>query len=203
MGPLLYLASLSPRRHELLLQIGVHHEVISVDVDESARPGEEPAEYVLRLAIAKAEKGRESILNDRSPLPVLGADTAVVVDGEILGKPSHREDAREMMHRLSNRTHRVLTGLALATDRVISRMSESLVTFRKLEEGDIERYWRSGEPSDKAGGYGIQGLGAIFVERLEGSYSGVVGLPLYETAELLREAGIRLPLSSPRAGPDE
>lgn len=196
MGSLLYLASLSPRRHELLLQIGVHHEVIGVDIDESAQPGEEPAEYVLRLAITKAEKGRESILVDRPPLPVLGADTAVVADGEILGKPVDREDAKNMMFRLSGRTHRVLTGLALASDSTIFRMSESLVTFRELDEEDVERYWRSGEPADKAGGYGIQGVGAVFIRHLEGSYSGVVGLPLFETAQLLREAGIRLPLVS-------
>ena len=194
MDPLLYLASLSPRRHELLLQIGVHHEIIRVDVDESQRPGESPSDYVLRLASAKAGEGRNSVSAHHLPRPVLGADTAVVIDGEILGKPKDKRDAGEMLSRLSARTHRVLTGVALATETIDIRLSESRVTFCKLATIDIERYWRSGEPADKAGSYGIQGVGALFVERIEGSYSGVVGLPLFETAELLREAGITLPI---------
>ena len=193
MHPLLYLASLSPRRHELLLQIGVHHEVIGVDVDEAFRHGETPSQYVLRLAREKAERGRRSDAVVRDPLPVIGADTAVVVDGKVLGKPSDREEFGEMMSRLSGRTHRVLTGVALSSSGTSTRLSESLVTFRKLDDEDVLRYWLTGEPADKAGGYGIQGVGAVFVERLEGSYSGVVGLPLFETAELLREAGMTIP----------
>lgn len=193
MHPLLYLASLSPRRHELLLQIGVHHTVIGVEVDETRRRGEMPSDYVLRLAREKAEKGRASDAVVGDPLPVVGADTAVVVDGDILGKPAGRADFGEMMARLSGRTHRVLTGVALSSLDTTTRLSESRVTFRKLEDEDVRRYWLTGEPADKAGGYGIQGVGALFVERIEGSYSGVVGLPLFETAELLREAGITVP----------
>ena len=167
--------------------------MIGVDVDEAFRHGETPSQYVLRLAREKAERGRRSDTVVRDPLPVIGADTAVVVDGKVLGKPSDREEFGEMMSRLSGRTHRVLTGVALSSSGTSTRLSESLVTFRKLDDEDVLRYWLTGEPADKAGGYGIQGVGAVFVERLEGSYSGVVGLPLFETAELLREAGMTIP----------
>ena len=167
--------------------------MIGVDVDEAWHHGETPSQYVLRLAREKAERGRRSDAVVRDPLPVIGADTAVVVDGKVLGKPSDREEFGEMMSRLSGRTHRVLTGVALSSSGTSTRLSESLVTFRKLDDEDVLRYWLTGEPADKAGGYGIQGVGAVFVERLEGSYSGVVGLPLFETAELLRETGMTIP----------
>lgn len=197
MSPLVYLASLSPRRHELLLQIGVDHEVVGVDVDERLLPGEPPADYVVRLASAKAEAAARSGAVAHT-LPVLGADTAVVVDGEVLGKPRDRADALAMLARLSGRTHEVVTGVALATPAgLFTRVSLSRVGFRKLDDGEMARYWASGEPADKAGAYGIQGLGAVFVSRIEGSYSGVVGLPLFETAEMLRGAGIRLPFPRP------
>ena len=197
MSPLVYLASLSPRRHELLLQIGVYHEVVGVDVDERRLPGEPPADYVVRLASAKAGAAAGSRAIART-LPVLGADTAVVVDGEVLGKPRDRAEALGMLARLSGRTHEVVTGVALATATdVFTRVSLSRVGFRKLDDGEMARYWASGEPADKAGAYGIQGLGAVFVSRIEGSYSGVVGLPLFETAEMLRGAGIRLPFPRP------
>ncbi len=198
MSPLVYLASLSPRRHELLLQIGIDHEVVGVDVDERRLAGEPPADYVVRLAAAKAGAAAGSRAVARHPLPVLGADTAVVVDGEVLGKPRDRGEALAMLARLSGRTHEVVTGVALATTAgVFTRVSLSRVGFRELDEGEMACYWASGEPADKAGAYGIQGLGAVFVTRIEGSYSGVVGLPLFETAEMLRGAGIRLPFPRP------
>jgi septum formation protein len=191
MQPQIYLASRSPRRGELLSQIGVLHEVVPAEVDETPNPGEAPAEYVIRLAMAKAQAGRDG-LGDHPLLPVLAADTAVVVENEILGKPQDREEALTMLARLSGRSHKVLTGVALAGDEIESRLSVSTVTFRTVTPSDAATYWRSGEPADKAGGYAIQGLGAIFISRLEGSYSGVMGLPLFETAELLRNAGVEL-----------
>ncbi len=190
MQPQLYLASRSPRRSELLSQIGVTHEVVTVDVDESPLAGESPADYVVRLALEKAAAGRAA--TQHSPQPVLAADTAVVVDGEILGKPADRADAVTMLTRLSGRSHEVLTGIALAGKELKSRLSVSQVTFRPITVAEADAYWLSGEPADKAGGYAIQGLGAVFVSHLEGSFSGVVGLPLFTTAELLRGAGIKL-----------
>ena len=189
---LIHLATRSPRRRELLSQIGVPHNQLEVQVDEIPIANEAPSEYVIRLALAKAQAGR-AIIND---LPVLGADTAVVIDNQIMGKPKSSEQAFTMMRRLSGRTHKVLTGVALITDKPESRLSVSRVTFRSVTPAEIQAYWRSGEPVDKAGGYAIQGLGAIFISRLEGSYSGVMGLPLFETAELLSNAGIKIPASS-------
>jgi septum formation protein len=186
--PQIALASRSPRRRELLAQIGVRHRVVDVDVDESPRPAEVPAEYVLRLALAKARAAR-----GREPgLPVLGADTAVVVDDAILGKPADRADALAMLARLSGREHRVLTAVALVGDREATRLSVSHVRFRAVGPDEAAAYWATNEPADKAGAYAIQGLGALFVESLTGSHSGVMGLPLFETAELLRHAGIDL-----------
>jgi len=181
------LASTSPRRRELLTQIGVNHEVISVDVPEIALPGEVPEVFALRLAVAKARAGRAVAGND--PRPVLGADTVVVAQGRILGKPRDRDDFLRMMSLLSGHTHQVMTAVARvdAEGDESSRLSVSHVTFRPLSEVEISAYWESREPADKAGGYAIQGLAAVFIERVEGSYSGVMGLPLYETAELLRE----------------
>lgn len=199
---MIYLASLSPRRHELLDQIGVPHERIHVDVDEAPLPGENPEAYVIRLAVAKARAGWNSI-GAAGHIPVLAADTAVVVDGAILGKPTDREDALRMLARLAGRTHRVMTGVALIEDRpgsgelVSSRLSISRVTFRPIAPDEALRYWESGEPADKAGGYGIQGLGALFVADLAGSYSGVMGLPLFETGELLREGGVATGIGRP------
>jgi septum formation protein len=191
MRPQIYLASRSPRRSELLSQIGVIHKTVPAEVDETPRPREAPAEYVLRLALEKAEAGR-SALNTPPEVPVLAADTAVVVDNEILGKPGDREEALAMMGLLSGRSHKVLTGVALAGRNRESRLSVSRVTFRTLTDAEAAAYWLSGEPADKAGGYGIQGLGAIFISHLEGSFSGVMGLPLFETAQLLQAEGIEL-----------
>jgi septum formation protein len=182
----IHLASQSPRRRELLAQIGIRHDVISVDLDETPRTGEVPAEYVLRLALAKARAGH-ALRPDR---PVLGADTAVVLDDRILGKPLDRADAIAMLAQLSGREHRVLTAVALVGEREETRLSVSHVQFRPIDPAEAAAYWETGEPADKAGGYAVQGLGALFVESISGSYSGVMGLPLFETGELLRRAAI-------------
>ena len=183
----LRLASASPRRRELLLQIGVPHVVSPADVDESPGADETPRDYVLRLARAKAQ----AAWNAARDLPVLGADTTVVVDGAIFGKPRDREHAADMLRALSGRTHEVLTAVALATRAgVTAALSASQVRLRPTTAAERARYWDSGEPRDKAGGYAIQGLGAVFIEALSGSYSGVMGLPLFETAQLLEAAGV-------------
>jgi septum formation protein len=187
-----YLASASPRRRALLMQIGVPFQILSVSVDESVAPGETAFDYVSRLAGAKAAAGHLQISADGPAVrPVLAADTAVVIDGEILGKPVGCEDAVRMLRLLSGRTHEVLTAVALsAAGRLQSAVSRSDVTFRTISEMEARDYWNTGEPRDKAGGYAIQGHGAVFVAELRGSYSGVMGLPLYETAEFLRLAGV-------------
>ncbi len=184
---MLLLASQSPRRRELLNQIGVPHEVIGVDVDEQRLPGEVPDAYVHRLALAKAQSGQAN----RPHHSVLGADTAVVVDDRILGKPRDQEDALHMLVSLSGREHQVLTGVVLLNvDHAYYRLSSSTVRMRTLSRAEALSYWRSGEPADKAGAYAIQGKGAVFISHLSGSYSGVMGLPLFETAELLALAGL-------------
>ena len=186
--PRLVLASASPRRRELLAQIGVPHEVRAADVDERLLEGEAPAAGALRLAAAKARAVPAALGTGR---PVLGADTIVVLDGVTLGKPRDREDALAMLARLSGRTHRVLSAVALATAQgVAQRLSDSAVRLRALTPAECVAYWETGEPADKAGAYAIQGRGAVFIAALEGSYSGVMGLPLFETAELLAAAGI-------------
>lgn len=189
MNPL-FLASGSPRRRELLTQIGVAFSVIGADIDETPLPDESPAAYVERLARGKAQAGRGR-LNANVQACVLGADTAVVLDGKILGKPLDEADALAMLMSLSGREHEVLTAIALLDGvRCESRVVRSLVRFRPISLAEASAYWASGEPRDKAGGYGIQGLGAVFVSGLNGSYSAVVGLPLCETAELLGHFGI-------------
>lgn len=189
---LVYLASGSPRRRELLEQIGVPFRVLSLAIDESVAPAESPVDYVCRLAAAKASAGLtlgEAALHPGRP--VLAADTAVVLDGEILGKPADRADGLRMLEALSGRTHEVWTAVALASAQgtaVCHNRSE--VTFRSIGGAEALEYWATGEPCDKAGGYAIQGKGAVFIRDLRGSYSGVMGLPLYETAQLLRSAGV-------------
>lgn len=186
----LYLASGSPRRRELLSQIGVPFSTLLVPVDENSLPEEPPCAYVERLARAKAQAGLAA-LADPGDAVVLGADTAVVLDGRILGKPQDRAEAVATLSALSAREHQVLTAVALAsTTRVAARVVSSRVRFRRLTRAEIEAYWATGEPQDKAGSYGIQGLAAVFVSQLQGSYSAVVGLPLCETAELLAEFAI-------------
>ncbi|MGH8217704.1 MAG: Maf family protein [Steroidobacteraceae bacterium] len=187
-APLLCLASASPRRRELLAQIKVPHEVEPAAVDEERVSGEPPRDYVLRLARAKAL----SVRSHRPPRQaVLAADTVVVLEASVFGKPRDRGDALEMLAMLGGRTHEVLTAVALAAGgTVVTALSVSAVRLRVLTEAERIAYWHSGEPCDKAGAYAIQGLGAVFVEHLSGSYSGVMGLPLFETAQLLEGAGI-------------
>lgn len=185
--PLITLASVSPRRQELLKQIGVPHVAVGAHIDESLLPGESPHDYVQRMARTKAL----AVWNSHQQLPVLAADTTVVLDGLTLGKPEHREDALRMLARLSGRTHEVLTAVALATQSGLNlRVNVSSVRFRTLDAQECAAYWETGEPRDKAGAYAIQGRAAVFVESLQGSYSGVMGLPLFETVELLRSAGV-------------
>lgn len=185
----IYLASRSPRRRALLEQIGVRYRTLAVTVDEQRAPNEAAAAFVRRMARTKVQSARAR-LPPREPTPVLAADTAVVVDGEVLGKPGSADEARWMLARLSGRVHEVLTAVALTSHATALSLSRTRVWFRALSEADCAAYCASGEPMDKAGAYAIQGLAAVFVERLEGSYSGVVGLPLFETAGLLRAAGI-------------
>jgi septum formation protein len=188
-----YLASGSPRRRELLHQIGVSYRLVGSAIDEAVRLGETPGTYVARLAAAKAQAGWANADAGRpADAPVLAADTAVVLDGKILGKPADRQDAAGMLRQLSGRTHEVLTAIALRTaGGVESRISRSEVTFRRIAADEAGEYWETGEPGDKAGAYAIQGLAAVFIADLRGSYSGVMGLPLFETAELLDRAGVR------------
>jgi septum formation protein len=188
--PVLILASASPRRRALLRQLGVPHRAHPADIDEQRLAGEAVADCVSRLARAKAEhvwnhEGRAVAL------PVLAADTAVVIDDRLLGKPANRADALRMLALLSGRSHRVLTAVALLdVGGLRMRLSDSTVRFRALAAEECARYWDTREPRDKAGGYAIQGFGAAFVSGLEGSYSGVMGLPLFEVAELLHSAGL-------------
>lgn len=190
----LILASASPRRRELLGQIGVAFRVQVADVHEQQQPGEKPLAYVQRVALDKA-RAVYSRPDATDKLPVLGADTEVVLGDEVLGKPRNREHGLAMLERLSGRSHQVLTAVALIhRGREQVRVSSSTVTFRATTAQERERYWASGEPADKAGAYAIQGRGAVFIQHLEGSFSGVMGLPVFETAELLRECGIELTL---------
>ena len=192
----LYLASQSPRRSELLTQIGISFAVLAVDVDETVKSNEMAEDYVLRLAREKAKMGWFSAKHQYEKV-VLGSDTAVVINGKILGKPENREDAIRMLSLLSGNTHQVMSAVALAIKgenstepELRSVISVSDVTFKTLSSLEIEQYWQTGECSDKAGAYAIQGIAAAFVTHLSGSYSGVMGLPLYETVELLHQADI-------------
>jgi len=191
-NPQIYLASNSPRRRELLAQIGVGFRVVAVSLDETPWPGEDAESYVRRVALEKARAGRDLVAGRSPRLPVLAADTAVVIDGRVLGKPRDREGALAMLRLLSGRTHQVLSAVALVDREEALALSESQVRFRPIGDAEAQAYWQTGEPADKAGGYAIQGLGALFVEHLSGSYSGVMGLPLFETAALLEAAGPRL-----------
>jgi len=183
--PRILLASASPRRSELLRQVGIVHEVRPVDVDESVRDGEAPSAYVLRLAEAKAAALWQR-LEPGERRPVLAADTTVALEGEIFGKPGSLAEARAMLGRLSGRTHEVHTAVALLhAGGSGARVSSSSVSLRELSRAEIDWYWSTGEPADKAGGYAVQGRAAAFISHIAGSYSGIMGLPLYETWELL------------------
>ena len=197
--PRIYLASRSPRRRELLAQIGVRFELLMFrgvpredpDVDESVLPDERPEDYVVRVTLAKAGAGLRRVRERHLvPHPVLAADTTVEIDGTVVGKPVHEADAVAILQRLSGRSHRVLTAVALSDNgRTEHLLSISEVRFRPLDREEIRHYVASGEPLDKAGAYGIQGRAAMFIEEIRGSYSGIVGLPLCETAMLLRRFG--------------
>lgn len=200
--PAVYLASKSPRREELLRQLGIDFASLRLreasnrerDVVEAAQSAEPPLHYVERIARTKATVGWQRMLQrGLTPRPVLGADTEVVLDGTIFGKPKDDADATRMLTLLSGRTHHVLTAVALRWDeRIVAEISDSAVTFRDLEPDEIARYVATGEPLDKAGAYAVQGRAASFVSRVDGSYSGVMGLPLYETAQAL--AGLGFPV---------
>lgn len=186
-----YLASASPRRRELLTQIGVHYDVVNVDVDETKLPRETPEQYVQRVALAKAQAGFQA-LNDAAAI-VLGGDTSVVCDGQVFGKPADREEALAMLDALSGKAHEVYSAVSIVNaDRQLTRLIKTKVTFYPLTLAQAEAYWQTGEPQGKAGGYAIQGLGAVFVAAVEGSYSGVVGLPVAETAQMLVEFGVAI-----------
>ncbi len=183
------LASASARRRELLGQMGVSFMVRPADIDEQMLENESPEQYVRRLA---AEKSAARFSEQKAGLPVLGADTIVVLDNDVLGKPAGRTSALAMLERLSGRQHRVMTAVSVRGRDHWQALSETRVWFRKLHYSEVAEYWATGEPRGKAGAYAIQGIGGLFVQRIEGSYSGVVGLPIYETAVLLKKAGIGL-----------
>ena len=195
----IYLASKSPRRRELLRQIGVDFELLALrndpvrgaDVSEDVHAGEAPVDYVARVAREKGAFAWNIVLSRRQPMrPVLSADTTVTIDGEILGKPANTKEAVAMLERLSGRTHEVLTSVAVHGMNIAEQITQvSAVRFAKLTPEQIRAYCASPEPYDKAGGYGIQGAAAVFIEHIEGSHSGIMGLPLFETANLLRKAG--------------
>jgi len=188
---LLVLASASPRRRELLAQMGVNFQVQVADIDEIPAPGEAPEDYVQRMAQEKAVNVITRLQRTGSASAVLGADTIVVAQGRVLGKPQNRQDALRMLQLLSGRPHEVFSAVTVGRNsRLEAVLSRTVVVFRKLDDVEMLAYWRSGEPSGKAGAYAIQGLGGMFVERLEGSYTGVVGLPVFETAALLGRCGV-------------
>jgi septum formation protein len=198
----IYLASKSPRRRELLRQVGVEFELLMLrnegprgaDVSEDVLPGEDPQAYVARVANEKAAFAWNMVLARRLvQRPVLAADTTVTIDGEILGKPANTEEAIAMLTRLSGRTHQVLTAVAVHSINMAETITQiSDVRFATLSPASIQAYCATSEPYDKAGGYGIQGMASLFIEHIEGSHSGIMGLPLFETAQLLRKAGLPL-----------
>ena len=188
--PKLHLASSSPRRRQILERMGLEFTAAGVDVDERQHPGESADIMVVRLAVEKARA-----VDPGAGTVVLGADTAVVLDGEVFGKPADQADALRMLAALSGRRHEVMTGVAVRSgSSTASALSVTEVKFREIGPDEALDYWQSGEPRDKAGAYAIQGLGGTFVESVKGSYTGVVGLPVLETAELLRAAGIEPPV---------
>lgn len=188
MKPRVVLASASPRRRELLKLIGIAHSVVPSDFDETMQPGEEPKGHALRLAVEKAR----AVARAHPDAVVIGADTVVVLDGKVLGKPPTHAVAREMLQQLNGRTHTVITAVAVAYGGALSRGAEQVaVTFRRLAEDEMDAYVATGEGMDKAGAYGIQGFGATIVERIEGDFFAVMGLPLVRLVGLLRDMGLR------------
>lgn len=186
----LILASASPRRKELLAQLGIQCFVKAVDIDETPLPNELPLDYVQRVA---AEKSAACLALYDGDLPILAADTSVVLNNQIMGKPQNQQHAQEMLQQLSGTTHQVYSAISLRRDlNHWEAVNITEVTFRKLTLAEIAAYWQTGEPCDKAGGYAIQGLGSIFIEKISGSFSGVMGLPLFETAQLLEKQGVKI-----------
>ncbi len=194
MASKIYLASVSPRRQQLLHQLGVEFDVVRPRVLERRAPNESAVDYAQRMAREKAHQALSVVERERLPQRlVLAADTCVIIDDQILGKPRDRRDGEAMLRRLSGREHTVLTAVAiLSAHAEQSTLSRSRVSFRKITDSEIARYWETGEPVDKAGAYALQGRAAAFVSRIEGSYSGIVGLPLYEVAELLKKFGFEV-----------
>lgn len=189
----LVLASASPRRLELLQQLGLCSKVHPVDINEAVMANELPRDLVLRLALAKARTGSSDMMQQGNKLPVLGSDTIVEINGEILGKPADAEQAAIMLTKLSGKAHKVHTAVAVVSrNSEYSEISSSEVEFAELTEDDIRSYVETGEPLDKAGAYAIQGIGGQFVKTLCGSYSGIMGLPLYETVKVLKASGIKI-----------
>jgi septum formation protein len=185
--PMVCLASASPRRTQLLEQMGIPHVIVPADIDESRLTGESPAQYVVRLAVSKGRVVWEQ--NGSASLPVLAADTTVALGNEIFGKPRDRDEGIAMLGQLSGRTHQVLTAVALySLQGCDTRLSVSEVTFGTLSKEDCAAYWGTGEPQGKAGGYAIQGRAAAFISHISGSHSGIMGLPLFETVEMLKKA---------------
>ncbi|WP_373988760.1 nucleoside triphosphate pyrophosphatase [Duganella sp. BuS-21] len=198
----IYLASKSPRRRELLRQVGIDFELLllrdgprGADVTEEVHPGEAPIDYVGRVALEKAQFAADLVVKRRmAARPVLSADTTVTIDGAILGKPANPAEATAMLQQLSGRTHQVLTSIAVASADFSTQITQvSEVRFGVLSQAAIAAYCATAEPYDKAGGYGIQGPAAVFIEHISGSHSGIMGLPIYETIQLLRQAGLPLP----------
>ena len=191
-SPQIILASASPRRIELLAQIGVKAIVHPVDIDETQNHNEQVMDFVQRLAMEKARCGYETVKN-KQDMPVLGADTVVEVNGMILGKPENRDHARKMLQQLSRKKHKVHTSVAIVTkDKALTDTSSSEVSFRGMDDWEIDSYLETGEADDKAGSYAVQGIAAQFIKNINGSFSGIMGLPLYETAGLLKQCGINL-----------
>ncbi len=186
-----YLASASPRRQDLLRQAGIAHQVIVPSIDEVVQSGETAEEFVMRVAREKAQFVLALIAQQGKPAaPVLGADTCIALEGEIFGKPADREQGIHMLSRLAGRSHEVLTGVALLSEgKLLQELSRSRVVFGAISASEIEDYWDSGEPADKAGAYAIQGSAAAFIERIEGSYTGIVGLPLFEVTNMIKKFG--------------
>ena len=187
----IYLASRSPRRCELLQQLGMKFEQVPADIDESLQASEKPEDYVFRMAVGKARAAASKL--ESHNMPVLGADTAIVIDGQILGKPESKDDALAMLRKLSDNTHEVLSAIALVgSNDELFDLNRTQVSFRRISDAEMMAYWALGESTDKAGAYAIQGHAALFIENISGSYSGVMGLPLFETGRLLERFGYQL-----------
>ncbi|MFQ1047789.1 Maf family protein [Avibacterium paragallinarum] len=196
-NPQLYLASQSPRRLQLLQQLGLYVATFNADIDETPKIDELPADYVARMACEKNYAARQALQNQPNflpHLPILSADTIVVCDQQILGKPQTTLHAQQMLEQLSARTHQVLTAVCVSREeeRQVVMVQSSDVTFKPLTLQEIQAYIATGEPMDKAGAYGIQGLGGIFISHIEGSFTGIMGLPIFETATLLRQMGVTI-----------